>query len=125
MKSGLFSAEELEARMQAIARGEQTPPGDNDEIAGQLRDLIYLSAPAERPDSAPPAFAIGDAVRGRVLDGRRHARIPLYAQGKRGVVVEVGPAFPDPDRSRLGEGEHFTGKVDFTEEEASGKKLDE
>ena len=25
----------------------------------------------------------------------------------------------------VGEGEHFTGKVDFTEEEASGKKLDE
>jgi nitrile hydratase subunit beta len=106
MKSGLFSAEELEARIQAIAQGEQMPIGENDEIAGQLRDLIYFSTPAERPVDAPPAFAVGDAVRGRVLEGRRHARIPLYAQGKRGVVLIVNPAFPDPDRSRLGEGEH-------------------
>ena len=45
-------------------------------------------------------------MRGRVLEGARHARIPLYAQGKRGVVLKVGPAFPDPDTSRLGEGEH-------------------
>ena len=106
MQSGLFTPEQLEARIQAIARGEDTPRGQNDAIAGGLRDLIYHSAPVERAAGAPPAFAVGDAVRGRVLEGARHARIPLYAQGKRGVVLTVNSAFPDPDRSRRGEGEH-------------------
>ncbi len=46
-----------------------------------------------------------------------------------------GPALPvhppegghgkAPSRSTLGEGEKFTGKVNFTEDEASGKKADD
>jgi|tagenome__1003787_1003787.scaffolds.fasta_scaffold20971849_3 nitrile hydratase beta subunit len=106
MQSGVFTAEELEARIQAIASGERMPPGANDEIADGLRALIYESAPVARSAGSPPAFAVGDAVRGRVLEGARHSRIPLYAQGRRGVVIMVHPAFPDPDRSRRGEGEH-------------------
>ena len=106
VRSGVFSAEELERRIDAIAAGAGNPPAPNDEIAAELRDLIYLSAPAAPPVTAGPAFAVGDDVRGRELAGSRHARIPEYAQGKRGVVLHVHAAFPEPDANRLGEGEH-------------------
>jgi nitrile hydratase beta subunit len=102
MKTGVFSPEELEARIQAIAAGEATPRGANEQIAEQLRDLIYFSVPAPSDAPAPPAFAVGDAVVGRVVEGSRHARIPVYAQGRRGVVLHVNAAFPEPDASRLG-----------------------
>jgi nitrile hydratase subunit beta len=105
VRSGVFTDEELERRIEELASGAAPPAGPNREIAGQLRDLIYFSAPALAPAPAPPAFAVGDAVRGRVLEDRRHARIPRYAQGRPGVVEHVAPAFPEPDANRLGLGE--------------------
>jgi nitrile hydratase subunit beta len=105
VKAGVFSDEELERRIEELASGAAPPEGPNREIAAQLRDLIYLSAPALEPSPSPPAFAIGERVRGRVLAGARHARIPLYAQGRPGVVQRVLPAFPEPDANRLGLGE--------------------
>jgi nitrile hydratase subunit beta len=105
VKAGVFSDEELERRIDELASGVEPPEGQNREIAAQLRDLIYLSAPALEASPSPPAFAVGDHVRGRVLDGARHARIPLYAQGRPGVVQRVQPAFPEPDANRLGLGE--------------------
>jgi nitrile hydratase subunit beta len=105
VKAGVFSDEELERRIDELASGAEPAEGPNREIATQLRDLIYLSAPALEPSPSPPTFAVGERVRGRVLDGARHARIPLYAQGRPGVVQRVLPAFPEPDANRLGLGE--------------------
>ena len=105
VKSGVFSYEELERRIEAVASGAPPPPRGPGGLAEDMRNLIYLSAPELRSVDAPPAFAVGDSVRGRVLEGARHARIPMYAQGKRGTVLHVGPAFPDPDTSRTGQGE--------------------
>jgi nitrile hydratase subunit beta len=105
VNSGVFSYEELERRIEAVAAGAAPASGGPDGLAEDMRNLIYFSAPAHRAVDAPPAFAVGDSVRGRVLEDARHARIPVYAQGKRGTVLHVGPAFPDPDTSRTGQGE--------------------
>ena len=105
VKSGVFSYEELERRIDEVAAGAARPAGGPDGLAEDMRNLIYFSAPAQRSADAPPAFAVGDRVRGRVIEGARHSRIPVYAQGKRGTVLHVGPAFPDPDTSRTGQGE--------------------
>lgn len=105
VRSGVFTDEELERRVEELAAGAATSEGPNREIARTLRDLIYFSTPALEPAPSPPAFAVGDHVRGRVLEGRRHARIPVYAQGRPGVIQHVLPAFPEPDANRLGLGE--------------------
>jgi nitrile hydratase len=102
VRSGVFSEDELERRIEELAAGAHVPEGPNREIAGQLRELIYLSAPALEHSPTVPAFAVGDRVRGRVLDGARHARIPVYAQGRPGVVHRVLPAFREPDANRRG-----------------------
>ena len=44
-------------------------------------------------------FAVGDAVRVRVLHPPGHTRVPRYVRGKAGRVVHVAPAFPYPDAS--------------------------
>jgi nitrile hydratase len=105
VKSGVFSYEQLERRIEEIAAGAEQPAGKDSELAESMRNLIYFSAPSLHHVDAPPAYAVGDSVRGRVLEGARHARIPVYAQGKRGTVLCVGPAFPDPDTNRTGQGE--------------------
>ena len=87
VRSGVFSDEELERRIEELASGAEPPAGPNRTVAEELRNLIYLSAPALQPGGSPPAFALGDRVRGRVLEGSRHARIPAYAQGRPGVVA--------------------------------------
>jgi nitrile hydratase beta subunit len=105
VRSGVFTDDELERRIEELAAGGEPPAGTNGEIAAELRALIYESAPVLVPADEPPAFALGDRVRGRVLEGSRHARIPAYAQGRPGVIRRVLPAFPEPDANRRGLGE--------------------
>ena len=44
-----------------------------------------------------PTFATGDKVKVRAADVTTHCRTPHYLRGKRGVVVRVCGAFPNPE----------------------------
>ena len=44
-----------------------------------------------------PRFAVGDRVRTRSLDPSHHTRLPRYARGHVGEVVEVQGIWPLPD----------------------------
>lgn len=107
VRSGVITPEQIEARMQLVAEGAALPslPADPS-IAEGMRTLIREGAPGSRTVDRAPLFAPGDRVRGRVLDGERHARIPSYAQGRPGVVNRVHNAFVFPDTNRRGEGEN-------------------
>ena len=105
VRSGVFTEEEIERRMEELASGYSRPATSDPGIAEGLRGLIRDGAPNAREVDAAPAYAVGDRVRGRVLADVRHARIPGYAQGRSGVVERVQPAFPQPDSNRVGAGE--------------------
>jgi nitrile hydratase beta subunit len=105
IRSGVFTAEEIERRMEELASGEPRPAVSDPAIAEGLRVLIRDGAPNGREVDRAPAYAVGDRVQGRVLADVRHARIPGYAQGRSGVVERVHPAFPQPDANRVGAGE--------------------
>jgi nitrile hydratase len=105
VKSGVFSDEQLERRIEEIAAGAAPAAAASTAMEKELRELIYFSAPLAQTAATPPVFAAGDPVRGRVLEGARHSRIPVYAQGRQGTILRVLPAFPDPDTNRRGEGE--------------------
>ncbi len=47
--------------------------------------------------STAPRFAAGDRVRTQVHDPDRHTRLPRYARGRTGRVLEVTAAKPLPD----------------------------
>lgn len=105
VKVGVLSAEEIEERMHAVAVGVAPQTAADPAIADGLRTLLREGAPATRPLDRAPRFAVGAPVRGRVLPGERHSRIPGYAQGKPGVVHRVHDAYVFPDSNRRGEGE--------------------
>jgi nitrile hydratase len=105
VRSGVFTEDEIEQRMDELASGTRTPATSDPAIAEGLRVLIRDGAPNGRDAGREPAYRVGDRVRGRVLADMRHARIPGYAQGRSGVVERVHPAFPEPESSRIGAGE--------------------
>jgi nitrile hydratase subunit beta len=108
VKAGVFTEEELESRLAEIGErpDARLPARDDPRLAEELRALIADGASNERTVPDPPAFEAGARVRGRVLAGARHVRIPAYAQGKVGVVHVVHDAFVFPDTNLRREGEN-------------------
>jgi nitrile hydratase len=105
LRAGVFSAEQIEERMQAIADGEPLPAGSAPTLADHLRRVLHEGVRGSREVAREPRFEVGGRVRGRVLDGERHSRIPRYAQGRAGTIQRVHGTFPFPDTNRRGEGE--------------------
>jgi nitrile hydratase len=108
IRAGVFSEEEVEARIEDLGARPDAPLPERDDpsIAAGLRELIENGATNARSVPRAPAFAVGDRVRGRVLHGERHVRIPLYAQGREGVVHVVHEAFVFPDTNLRRQGEN-------------------
>jgi nitrile hydratase len=108
VRAGVFSEEEVEARLAQLAERPDTPlpARDDPDLERRLRDLVEKGASNARPVVQPPAFAPGDRVRGRTFPDARHVRIPGYAQGKVGVVHVVHQAFVFPDTNLRDEGEN-------------------
>jgi nitrile hydratase len=106
VKAGVFSPEELEARIAEVAAGAPLPARDDPRLEAALEELIEQGASNARPVSRKPRFALGDRVRGRTFPDARHVRIPAYAQGKVGTVRVVHEAFVFPDTNLRDEGEN-------------------
>jgi nitrile hydratase beta subunit len=108
VNAGVFTEEEIEARLAEIAERPDAPlpDGGDANVADRLRALIENGASNSRPVPRPPAFKPGDQVRGRTFPSARHVRIPGYAQGKIGVVHVVHDAFVFPDTNLREEGEN-------------------
>jgi nitrile hydratase beta subunit len=99
IKAGVFSPEELEARMAELAErpGAPLPARDDPDLVHALRNLIEEGASNARAVARKPRFRPGDRVRGRPFPDARHVRIPRYAQGRTGTVEVVHEAFVFPD----------------------------
>jgi nitrile hydratase len=83
---GFLDADEVAA----CKAGEVPDAGPVRAKAVKREDLVGLFNTIRsscRPIAAPAAFAVGDAVRARVMNPKGHTRLPRYARGKRGVVI--------------------------------------
>ncbi len=93
-----------------------------DEVAAVLR----RGFPYEREAEAPARFAVGDAVRTRVMHPQHHTRLPRYARGKRGVIERITGChvFPDTGAQGLPETAQWLYTVVFTGPELWGPDAD-
>lgn len=66
---------------------------------------LARGGPTERPASGPARYAVGDAVRARVMHPAHHTRLPRYVRGRVGTVIALHGAhvFPDTNARGLGE----------------------
>jgi nitrile hydratase beta subunit len=101
---GLVAPAELEARLADDASPATPIPGavavtPNDFAAGRR------PSPASKVDAeVRPRFRSGDRVVARTINPTGHTRLPRYARGKRGVIVEDHGVWVFADSSGTGQG---------------------
>lgn len=71
----------------------------------EARAAFAAGSPYARPTTTTARFAVGAAVRTRVVHPTGHTRLPRYARGKAGVVERVHGAHVLPDTNAHGAGE--------------------
>jgi nitrile hydratase len=116
IEHGIVSLEEIHHRARSLAAGE--PP----ESLGRPVQLERHTGTSLRPLDRTPRFASGDRVRTINASPSGHTRLPRYARGKSGQIVQVYPScvFPDKNAHHLGEDPQYVYAVQFTGEELWG-----
>jgi nitrile hydratase len=94
--------------------------------AEQVGPALAAGTRYERQPSAPALFAVGDAVRMRVVNPPTHTRLPRYVRGKIGTVERVHGVFvlPDTNAHGLGESPQWLFTVRFRGDELWGAEAD-
>jgi nitrile hydratase beta subunit len=100
VSAGLVGADELE-RGRASTPGADVRAWDSADVAR----VLATGSPYDRTAGAPARFAVGDAVRTRVMHPAGHTRLPRYARGVPGTVERVHGAHVLPDTNAHGAGE--------------------
>jgi nitrile hydratase len=122
VEKGVLTRQELETRVRYFADNPEREAKD----AVTRREPPARSGPAmatfRRPLETPPRFRADDAVVTRNLHVAGHTRLPRYARGKRGVVVEWrGPwVFADTSAQGLGDAPQHLYSVRFDGHELWG-----
>ncbi|MFP5405539.1 MAG: nitrile hydratase subunit beta [Gammaproteobacteria bacterium] len=102
LERGIVSADEL-ACGQALQPSVALP---RTVAADQVMAMIARGSASERPPAGPARFALGDAVRTRVMNPSTHTRLPRYVRGRPGTIARVHGAHVFPDANALGLGEN-------------------
>jgi len=99
VNSGVATVDELASGKSTAAIPDLAPPAPPSAVAAAARTTVRF----DRESSAPPRFAVGDAVRTHVHAAPGHTRLPHYVRGRRGTVTASHGAHVLPDASALGE----------------------
>ncbi|MGN8117372.1 nitrile hydratase subunit beta [Labrys sp. 22185] len=74
--------------------------------AAEVPAALAAGTRCDRPASQPARFSAGEAVRARNEHKLTHTRLPRYARGHLGTIVEAHGVFVLPDSNAHGEGEN-------------------
>jgi nitrile hydratase len=100
VKHGFVTPAELASGRPAPGAAKATPLLSAEDVTPRfMRRGSYIR------EAAPPAFALGDAVRARDLNPHGHTRLPHYVRSRQGVIVARHGAHVFPDSHAHGEGE--------------------
>ena len=118
-ESGLVTRAELESGRAAPGSSKTTPPLTADQVAAGVPKRGWF----ERPVSAPPRFAAGQAVRAKKINPAGHTRLPRYARGNSGIIDRIHGAhvFPDSNAHLEGERPQYLYSVRFSARELWGE----
>jgi nitrile hydratase beta subunit len=73
--------------------------------ASQVPARLARGTSAQRTLATQPRFAVGDAVKTRLLNPAGHTRLPRYCRGKRGTILALHGAHVFADTHATGAGE--------------------
>jgi nitrile hydratase subunit beta len=99
------------ASPQELAAGRSAGPGRAARrvlAAGDVAEVLARGSPYDRPCDRRPLYKPGDRVRCRNDHVAAHTRLPRYARGAAGEIVENHGAFVFPDTNAHMQGENPT-----------------
>ena len=120
VKHGLVTREEINSGRPAAGSTKATPPLLMSEAEATLRPGSYM-----RPEAnAKARFKPGQRVRARNMHPPGHTRLPRYARGKVGTVVQIHGifVFPDMNAQFLGEQAQYLYSIRFAAQELWGER---
>jgi nitrile hydratase len=120
VKRGLVTREEIDSGSAAAGSTKATPALSLSGVAATLRVGSYM-----RPEANVKArFKPGQRVRARNMNPPGHTRLPRYARGKAGRVVQIHGifVFPDTNAHFLGEQPQYLYSVSFAARELWGEQ---
>jgi len=101
IKSGLVTREEIESGHASPGSAKTSPPL----TASMIPTIVAKGSRTSRNVTLEPAFKVGDEVRARNTHPAGHTRLPRYARGKLGKIVQDHGVFVFPDTNA-----HFLGE---------------
>lgn len=101
LNAGLVSAEELKA---GAALGPAAPV-QRIAKAEDVATILAKGGPADRPQTQPARFKVGDTVRTKRMHPEGHTRLPRYARDCIGVIEAIHGVHVFPDSNAAGKGE--------------------
>jgi nitrile hydratase beta subunit len=106
---------------------DEGAPAGQPLTADRVAVVTRHRSPYTRPETVPPAFAIGDSVRAKTINPLGHTRLPRYARGRVGVIASDHGVhvFPDANASGRGEDPKRLYGVRFTARELWGEAASE
>ena len=120
VKHGLVTREEIDSGKPAPGSTKATPSLTLSGVPASLRRGSYM-----RPEAnAKARFKSGQHVRARNMNPLGHTRLPRYARGKAGTVVQNRGifVFPDANAHFLGEQPQYLYSVRFAARELWGEQ---
>ena len=116
---GLLTEQELaDGRPDTASR-----PSPRRLLAADVPESLRRGSPTERPATAPARHAVGDEVFTLAEPAPHHTRLPAYARGRRGRIVQLHGvhAFADARAQGLGEQPQWLYRVAFDARELWGE----
>ena len=101
LKNGLVTRTELESGRPDAGSAKRVPLFTADKVS----TLVTKGVPARRNVAVAASFQVGQRVRARNINPVGHTRLPRYARGKTGTVVQDHGVFVFPDTNA-----HFQGE---------------
>lgn len=103
----LMTARKLASNGEVASGRLTTPPKSLTRVlsADKVEAVLAKGGPASRASDLLPGIRIGDRVSTRNIHTEGHTRLPIYARGKRGIVVSAHGTHVFPDSSAHGNGD--------------------
>ncbi len=112
IEDDLATAEEIEGVVSCSAIREQAP------VTGETaHTFIKRPFDSKRSEETKPVFRVGDHVKFLNINPRGHTRLPRYARGQKGRILEIRGVFIYPDSAgrRLGENPQWLYSVEISQ----------
>jgi nitrile hydratase subunit beta len=124
IENNILSEEEIQQRASEILEGKYkynpaSLENEPKEFGDEMLESIVAGGPTIRSETREPLYSVGDKVQTKNMHPTTHTRLPQYARGKKGTIINYLGFHVYADDHAHGKGEApqplYTVKFEFSE----------